>query len=101
VWTITHPRKGYLKEPQLDYVKDISDLTGGILLQYHNSLDDELDNHWSNDFYGNLVSREDLYPDYSSAQEALRSYYEALLFKHKTEVVRLEAVVANLQQEPD
>ena len=80
VWTVYHPRIGYLSEPELDYVIEIDKNTGGLLLQKNNSLEDDEDTHWTNDYYGNLVSPSKVFRTEEEAREFLIGYYETILF---------------------
>lgn len=98
VWTIAHPRNGYLKQPELDYIQEVCAMGGGVLLQRHNSLSDDSDLHWENDFWGNLVKPQDLFNSYEDALGALTLHYESLLQRHRVNVARTEHILEGLNR---
>lgn len=97
VWTILHPRRGYLTEPKLDYIQEICTMSNGVILQRHNSIGDGADDHWENDFYGNLVTPAYLYNSYEEAAAVLRSHYESEMSGLKVHVARIESILRGLQ----
>jgi hypothetical protein len=96
VWSIYDPLKGYLQAPQEDYVTQIDHKSSAVILQGLNYMDDETLDHWTNDYYGNLISTNYLFSSYEEACEVLSKYYEAKLVKVMGEARRYEKILADL-----
>ena len=96
VWCVYHPRNGFLLQPSKDYIKDIDVNQEAVILQENCSLNDFDNQHWTNDYYGNLVSYKYLYESYEEAATFLLGYYEAELFKTQVRVRQLKAVIEGL-----
>jgi hypothetical protein len=99
VWTTYHPRRGYLDHPELDYIIEIDWNSGGLLLQRNNSLQDENDKHWTNDFYGNLVSPSQVFRTEEEAKEFLVGHYESELFELNRRADRIRQKINRLSFE--
>lgn len=99
VWTVYHPRIGYLSFPELDYIIDIEKHSGGLLLQKNNSLDDEEDDHWMNDYYGNLVPPSKVFRTKEEAKAFLLGYFETKLFEFESKASSFREKVNRLKDE--
>lgn len=92
VFAVYHPRKGMLQSPIEDKIKEVSENfePHSYILEKVNGLDDPDDDHWSNDWYGNLVEKEFLFRTMSEANAFLKEYYskELGLLNKRTEKVK-------------
>lgn len=79
VWVVCHPRKGFLQAPVEDTIAEVCEELKGhpprYLLTECNSMGEEGDQHWTNDYYGNLVTEGDFYLSCEEAHEALVNHY--------------------------
>lgn len=97
VWSVYNPAMGFLLKPCKDYIKEIDNTIQGAILQENNNLDtDDQSSHWSNDYYGNLVSYEYLFETYDEAASFLIKHYENELFIIKTRMSQLIFIIDEL-----
>lgn len=98
VFAVYHPRKGMLQSPIKDKIKDVGENFSpySYILEKVNGFSDDDDDHWSNDWYGNLVKDEYLFRTESEANAFLKEYYtnELGLLKKRTE--KIKAILKNL-----
>lgn len=101
VWVINHPRKGFLREPVEDTIAEVcTELSGApqrYLLTKCNSMGDEIDTHWGNDYYGNLVIEGDFFLSYEEGHEALVSHYMGERVKKEGELSSIVEILYYLR----
>lgn len=96
VWSIYDPIKGHLAYPIEDYVTQIDHVSSAVILQSLNYLNDKTFDHWTNDYYGNLISTNYLFSSYGEACKMLAKYYESKLVLALGEVRRYEKILKDL-----
>jgi hypothetical protein len=97
VWAVYHPRNGYYAVPQQDFIQEVDKDQSKVILQSANSLNDETDTHWTNDYYGNLVGLNTLYNSYEEAASFLLGRYEAELSLVEVQRARYKSIIADLK----